>query len=369
MARRWHGRSWVAADAAALGAPPLVPPPHPADVTRLVRHARRRARLSQRGLAERAGVRQSTIAEIEMGRVDPKAGTLAKLLSACDCRLAVLPVQAIMADETDQSDPGRPTQGSGLSDAGDPAYAADATGAQSPSHVDVDDTALEARLDREPADRVADAGPHAARLVASIIAAARATGTEPIIIGELAELIWGADRHPMSAQVCVGPADRAPVRHALDAAAHAADPRSPTGPGDPTGPSTAAGDRESAGYADAQLVDVQGRPPGTDGWADLRRAAAPVHFGFREVLVASLDDLLRVRRARGGPADARAIAELEALVLAVERTEHAEAAGNPRFPAHWDVAPLAHLDWLLLRGRVRKVGREQRQRSLTGFCS
>jgi predicted transcriptional regulator len=45
--------------------------------------ARRRAGLSQRELADRTGVPQSTIARIESGVVDPRIGTVAKLLDAC----------------------------------------------------------------------------------------------------------------------------------------------------------------------------------------------------------------------------------------------------------------------------------------------
>jgi transcriptional regulator with XRE-family HTH domain len=315
MARRVCGREWRAADAAALGPPAPEPPPAPSDVTRLVRHARRQARLSQRGLAARAGVAQSTVAEIEMGRVDPKAGTLARLLAACNCRLTVAPVGDV------PEPPAAPAAAPVTAHSSDRSAAA----------------ALARRLDREPAGRIADAGPAVVSLVDRIIRDAAERGTEPIVIGDLAELIWGADRNPSTAQLCVRPAE--------SAAMACADPR-----GSPP-------------------YDVQVAPAGTHGWADLRRAAAPVRIGFRRLLVASLDDLIRIRRSALSEEDQARLADLECLVATIEETERREAAGNPRFPAHWDVRPLAHLDWLLLRGRVRDVDRTRRQRTLTGFCS
>ncbi len=51
--------------------------------------ARRGAGLSQRALAERAGVPQSTVARIERGQIDPRASTLNALLRACDWELGL----------------------------------------------------------------------------------------------------------------------------------------------------------------------------------------------------------------------------------------------------------------------------------------
>jgi len=57
----------------------------------LLRTARRRAHLSQRALAERAGVPQSHIARIESGQADPRVSTLRRLLRECDHSLEALP--------------------------------------------------------------------------------------------------------------------------------------------------------------------------------------------------------------------------------------------------------------------------------------
>lgn len=50
---------------------------------RALRWARLTAGLSQRELAQRAGVPRSTVARIEAGLVDPRVGTLTQLLHAC----------------------------------------------------------------------------------------------------------------------------------------------------------------------------------------------------------------------------------------------------------------------------------------------
>jgi transcriptional regulator with XRE-family HTH domain len=53
----------------------------------ILQEARRRAGLTQRELAERAGTSQSAIARIERGRQLPSLDTLQRLLRACDLDL------------------------------------------------------------------------------------------------------------------------------------------------------------------------------------------------------------------------------------------------------------------------------------------
>ena len=65
-----------------------------------LRHARRRAGLSQRKLAGRAGVPQSTVARIESGTVDPAVSTLDRLLRACGEQLEAMPVIGAQVDRT-----------------------------------------------------------------------------------------------------------------------------------------------------------------------------------------------------------------------------------------------------------------------------
>ena len=67
---------------------------------RMLRYARSRAKLTQRALAARTGVPQETIARIERGRVDPRVGTLDRLLEGCGYGLEVEPRLGIGIDRT-----------------------------------------------------------------------------------------------------------------------------------------------------------------------------------------------------------------------------------------------------------------------------
>lgn len=67
---------------------------------RLLRTARRRAGLSQRELADAAGVAQPAIARIESGRVQPRVDTLDRLLEGCGWDLEVAPRLGIGVDRT-----------------------------------------------------------------------------------------------------------------------------------------------------------------------------------------------------------------------------------------------------------------------------
>jgi transcriptional regulator with XRE-family HTH domain len=64
----------------------------------LVREARRRAGLSQRELAERAGTTQSAIARLETGRSTPSFDTVLRLVRLCGLDLDVMLVER---DESD----------------------------------------------------------------------------------------------------------------------------------------------------------------------------------------------------------------------------------------------------------------------------
>ena len=67
---------------------------------RMLRHARRRAGLTQRQLSARVGIPQETIARIEAGRVDPRVGTLDRLLEGCGFGLEHMPRLGIGVDRT-----------------------------------------------------------------------------------------------------------------------------------------------------------------------------------------------------------------------------------------------------------------------------
>jgi len=61
------------------------------DAAHTLRRARRRARLTQRTLAVRAGVSQPTVARIETGVEVPRVDTLTRLLGACGETIESLP--------------------------------------------------------------------------------------------------------------------------------------------------------------------------------------------------------------------------------------------------------------------------------------
>jgi predicted transcriptional regulator len=65
-----------------------------------LRSARRRAGLSQRNLATRTGVPQSTIGRIESGATDPRVGTLTQLFHACGATLEVEKTLGLGVDRT-----------------------------------------------------------------------------------------------------------------------------------------------------------------------------------------------------------------------------------------------------------------------------
>ena len=64
---------------------------------------------------------------------------------------------------------------------------------------------------------------------------------------------------------------------------------------------------------DFGAFDILGTPSGTDGFDDLAKTAVRVELDGVTVLIASIDDLIRMKRAAGRPKDLLAIEELGAL--------------------------------------------------------
>ena len=72
---------------------------------------------------------------------------------------------------------------------------------------------------------------------------------------------------------------------------------------------------------DVGWLDILGTPSGTTGFEDLARTADVFDlFGYR-VLVASVEDLIRMKRAAGRPKDLLALEELGALREELARSE------------------------------------------------
>lgn len=79
-----------------------------------------------------------------------------------------------------------------------------------------------------------------------------------------------------------------------------------------------------AGYTftlstDVGWIDLLGTPAGTAGYEDLARTADTFELFGHRVLVASVDDIIRMKRAAGRPKDVLALEELAALREEIDR--------------------------------------------------
>ncbi len=80
---------------------------------------------------------------------------------------------------------------------------------------------------------------------------------------------------------------------------------------------------------DVGPLDLIAAPAGTTGYEDLARTAEPIDlFGFR-VLVAHVDDLIRMKRAAGRPKDLLAVEELGALRDQLDAGLRSRTGRNP----------------------------------------
>ncbi len=70
---------------------------------------------------------------------------------------------------------------------------------------------------------------------------------------------------------------------------------------------------------DAGDLDLLGTPAGTDGYRDLARSAERTELGGIAPLVASVDDLIRMKRAAGRPKDLIEVEVLGALRDEIDR--------------------------------------------------
>ena len=228
--------------------------------------ARRTAGLSQRELAQRAGVVQQEIARYERGRVTPSLERLRALIAACGLELTF-----------------------GLARADD-SY----------------DEQIEAALALAPAVRLEralrDAQPvRVARARAAgepapafpdVLGVLRALGdVRYVLVGELAEVLHGSPLLPVAGTVTI--VARAGERAGLQAVIAAAGGRA-------MGLSEALIDAPARFWLQAYRAEVEiaPAPSGTHGYEDLRRDAGPIRLGEDlTVPVASLVDLVRIAEA------------------------------------------------------------------------
>lgn len=80
-------------------------------------------------------------------------------------------------------------------------------------------------------------------------------------------------------------------------------------------------------WTDAGALDCLGTPAGTDGFDGLARDAVDYEVDGIPLRVASLDDLIAMKRAAGRPKD---LVELEILGALQDETEHGGGPSNPR---------------------------------------
>ncbi len=233
----------------------------------LLVEARRRANLTQRELAARAGVRQQEIARYERGHVMPSLERLRQLIAACGLELTL-----------------------GLARA-DSSY----------------DEAITRALAIPPAQRLARGLRDALAVAASIDAHNTSTPPEAmsvlrtleravvryVLIGELAEVLRGSPLLPISRTVTIVP--RAGEHRTLGNAIT-------TGRGRMIPPtSSPIGDAVEHWHLDAfhaELVVVPA-PAGTHGYQDLHRDATQLQIDDDglSIMVASLVDLVRIGEA------------------------------------------------------------------------
>ena len=144
-----------------------------------------------------------------------------------------------------------------------------------------------------------------------LLGALAAGGVDAVLIGGLAGAVRGSSLVSIGAEVCHSRSARN-----LDAMARvlSASGARLRGGGDAVLDSAAlAGADTFRVDTDAGPLDCVGTPRGTTGYADIARRADVVDlggFGFR---VASLDDLIRMKRAAGHPRDRAELEVLEAL--------------------------------------------------------
>lgn len=72
---------------------------------------------------------------------------------------------------------------------------------------------------------------------------------------------------------------------------------------------------------DLGWIDILATPAGTEGYDDLARTADAFQLFGHRVLIAAVDDLIRMKRAAGRPKDLLAIEELGALRQELDRPQ------------------------------------------------
>lgn len=147
-----------------------------------------------------------------------------------------------------------------------------------------------------------------------ILAALHSEGVDFIVVGGFAGNLQGSPSFTTDLDICYArnPANLqalAKVLVSLNARLRGVDREVPFRP---DARSLKAGDSFTC-MTDAGPFDILGTPSGTGGFEDLARTADPMPLDGRTTLVASIDDLIRMKRAAGRGKDLIEIEVLGAL--------------------------------------------------------
>ena len=262
----------------------------------LLLEARRRAGLSQRELATRAGVGQQEIARYERGHVTPSLERLRKLIAACELELTFGLARADASYDRTISRMLAASPAQRLARGLEDAESARALGAH-------------AQGAPAPADPV------------GVLRALGKAGVRYVLIGELAEVLRGSPPLPMSDRVTIVPR---------------------TGESEALRDALTAGRGRNASESTKSLLDMDQRwhlevfcaeltvvpaPKGTHGYQDLCRDATQLAIDEDGlgVMVASLVDLVRISEASNDRARMPALRrtlELSTSESGTSRTEN-----------------------------------------------
>lgn len=260
------------------------------DTARILREARRRAGLTQRELAARAGTTQPAIARIERGQAVPRVDTLDALLEACGSRLAVEPRLGVGLDRSVIRDL------RGLS----PAALSRVAEEEAPYGI--------ARRSYQPWRPLAVLDPlvrHGVRFVVIGGYGARLHGS-PSVTNDT-DICYSRERENITRLVR--------ALRDLDATLRGAPPGLPF----ILDEQTIKNGLNFTFSTTAGALDCRGGPEGVSGFDELERNAVDMDLGPFMVKVAAISDLIRMKAAAGRPKDRIEIEVLGALQEEADR--------------------------------------------------
>jgi len=269
---------------------------------RALTRARKRAGLSQRDLAERAGVTQSTIARVESGSMGLRVNTFERLLRECGFALEVERRLGIGVDRTTFSFEASPD---------------DRIGYMATAAVNVSELFASSRNEKAmgPFDPL--------RMLIEL----RKHEVDFVVIGGMADAAHGGASITDDLDICYSRSDQNVDRLLVALTFLEAASRD-----DSTLDARTLKVRDLCAFdTPVGKLDCVRMPRGTYGFDDVVRDALNIDVDGADVMVASLDDLVRMKRAAGRLSD---LAELEVLGALREETEARDPDTRFSSPTH-----------------------------------